>query len=547
MSLYSDVQGTDRRKKEKDQVGRFHARQALSMLLVFTILFSAFFIMLAKQYNLGRRHKKEILLKHFKERVAHLDNLLARVTEHVDGLRIVSETDLLQSRAIKVLNQPLEFKNLTDVADEKRYHLDTFKPPITRQMIGNLTGHGSIRDHSRDFYREIHMALILNPLFRAAAVNSAWVYYTSRNNFVNIYPWVSSKDFKFSKKLYTHEFYSFGLPENNPDRKRFWTKVYVDEYGKGLMTTCAAPIYDQNRFMGTVAIDITVDFLNAVVQKFNPGQGVMFLINDRDQLLAHPTLITSGDKRTKTLNETLPETLRSSIDRLIQIPDTEITRMGSFNILRSQLHQAPWQVIYIEHARSFWNSFLDLIGVGPAMILAMLFVLVITVFVVTHRQFLLPSKKFVNYIMTRSQRIQAQMDHRIPRVWEPWFSAVEKVFAENEKLTKELQEQNVNLEQRVKQRTAELAKINEQLKQEIEERRQAEKEREKLINELQGALMEIKTLRGILPLCSFCKKIRDDKGYWEQVDVYIHKHSQADISHSICPECAKKHYPDLDI
>jgi len=66
-------------------------------------------------------------------------------------------------------------------------------------------------------------------------------------------------------------------------------------------------------------------------------------------------------------------------------------------------------------------------------------------------------------------------------------------------------------------------------------------------NELQQALKEIKTLRGILPLCSFCKKIRDDKGYWEEVDVYIHKHSQADISHGICPECAKEHYPDLDI
>jgi len=81
----------------------------------------------------------------------------------------------------------------------------------------------------------------------------------------------------------------------------------------------------------------------------------------------------------------------------------------------------------------------------------------------------------------------------------------------------------------------------------ITDRKKAEDEREKLIKELQEALKEIKTLRGILPICSFCKKIRDDKGYWEQVDVYIHKHSQADFSHSICPECAKEHYPDLDI
>jgi len=81
----------------------------------------------------------------------------------------------------------------------------------------------------------------------------------------------------------------------------------------------------------------------------------------------------------------------------------------------------------------------------------------------------------------------------------------------------------------------------------ITKKKRIEEEREKLIEELQKTLDEIKTLRGILPLCSFCKKVRDDKGYWEQVDVYIHKHSQADISHSICPECAKEHYPDLDI
>ena len=62
-----------------------------------------------------------------------------------------------------------------------------------------------------------------------------------------------------------------------------------------------------------------------------------------------------------------------------------------------------------------------------------------------------------------------------------------------------------------------------------------------LLKQLQS---EVNKLRGILPLCSFCKKIRDEKDYWEQVDVYIQKYSEADISHSICPECMKKHYPE---
>jgi PAS domain S-box-containing protein len=78
----------------------------------------------------------------------------------------------------------------------------------------------------------------------------------------------------------------------------------------------------------------------------------------------------------------------------------------------------------------------------------------------------------------------------------------------------------------------------------ITDKKRAAKEREDLIEKLQEALSEIKMLRGILPLCTFCKRIRDDKGYWEQVDIYIHKYSEADISHSVCPECMRKHYPD---
>jgi hypothetical protein len=62
---------------------------------------------------------------------------------------------------------------------------------------------------------------------------------------------------------------------------------------------------------------------------------------------------------------------------------------------------------------------------------------------------------------------------------------------------------------------------------------------------LQDALSKVKTLRGLLPICASCKKIRDDKGYWTQVDVYVRDHSDADFTHSICPECAARLYPGL--
>ena len=63
--------------------------------------------------------------------------------------------------------------------------------------------------------------------------------------------------------------------------------------------------------------------------------------------------------------------------------------------------------------------------------------------------------------------------------------------------------------------------------------------------ELHTALDEVKVLSGFLPICASCKQIRDDKGYWTQIESYIREHSEAEFSHSICPECAKKLYPDI--
>lgn len=76
------------------------------------------------------------------------------------------------------------------------------------------------------------------------------------------------------------------------------------------------------------------------------------------------------------------------------------------------------------------------------------------------------------------------------------------------------------------------------------QRKKMQRERERLIAELQDALSQVKTLRGMLPVCANCKKVRDDEGYWHQVDVYIRRHSEAEITHGICPECEHELYPE---
>lgn len=83
------------------------------------------------------------------------------------------------------------------------------------------------------------------------------------------------------------------------------------------------------------------------------------------------------------------------------------------------------------------------------------------------------------------------------------------------------------------------------ISRDITERKKMASEREKLIGELQGALAKVKQLSGFLPICASCKKIRDDKGYWKQIEFYIRDHSEAEFSHGLCPDCAQKLYPGL--
>lgn len=118
----------------------------------------------------------------------------------------------------------------------------------------------------------------------------------------------------------------------------------------------------------------------------------------------------------------------------------------------------------------------------------------------------------------------------------------------------ELQEMNIeltkhkeHLEEVVNERTSKLQTAHDRLASELVERRRIEAALEEKKDKLEITLAQVKTLSGFLPICSSCKKIRDDKGYWKQIETYIKDNSDAQFSHSVCPDCARQLYPDLDL
>ena len=102
-------------------------------------------------------------------------------------------------------------------------------------------------------------------------------------------------------------------------------------------------------------------------------------------------------------------------------------------------------------------------------------------------------------------------------------------------------------ETKLKEAHEALKETNRNLEMEIEKRQRAEEEKDRAISKLQNVILKYNTLKGFLPICASCKRVKDAKGRWRSVESYVSEHSGADFTHDICPKCAKRLYPDVDI
>ncbi len=297
-----------------------------------------------------------------------------------------------------------------------------------------------------------------------------WTYFNAAaKDLLVVAPWMSKKDFlaeephisSFLAHSWTLEVATAGLPENNPKRQPYWTQAYLDQGGAGLMVSHGAPVYWGNEFVGIVATDLQLDFLNVFLRQFPDPEGVLTISNAQGQILGDRSGKTAaGSTGIKLLADVLPPASRGVVGQ----PPLQGLRIGNELVFSTRLEDPRWTILFelpqatvnARVARAFAYNFY------------LLLVLVIGYVVIQYalwRMYVSPALQIADFVAHGAAGTQPPAQPKVPGIWLPWFTAMSRAFGERQHYLAELQSSHALLDQRVQERTRELEAANDQLKE----------------------------------------------------------------------------------
>ena len=248
--------------------------------------------------------------------------------------------------------------------------------------ISNVTLGAPLPEPAGERARELAAAAGQTPLFAAVKKNLgnvAWVYYYSLDRLLVIHPYEQGSIY-WSDALLDKDIIVDASPAHNPTRGFYWSNVYVDSAGKGLMCSIVNPVYDrEGRFRGVIGFDFTVDSLIGYLTGEELAIGTPFIVNKAGQLLAHPALVKSADSKIGTLDDALPPQIRPFARKLLELPPGEFAAIGDAYVTALDLGAAPWRVLFVVDKRRLGLAVLgsmhfELAGLG-LLLLALFFFL----------------------------------------------------------------------------------------------------------------------------------------------------------------------------
>ena len=249
------------------------------------------------------------------------------------------------------------FSSIIYNAETNEFNMDGTIGSEYPAEIGNITGIGPIPQNGID-KQEINLAISYNKFFSdffKRFPEITWIYYTSQNGFINIYPWVSSKTFKYSEDLKDVAFYRMAAPENNRFGESVWTPVYIDAAGKGQMTTLSSPIYFKDDFKGVLSLDFTTDKLSELLQSKYDG----YIVDNDNNIISSSK--QSGESTVLSLKE-VSGFSDANLQAVSSAKYNSVQKIGNYYIYKARIYDAPWTLLIVEPMYSI---------VGEALILTL--------------------------------------------------------------------------------------------------------------------------------------------------------------------------------
>ncbi|MEM6298555.1 MAG: cache domain-containing protein [Bacteroidota bacterium] len=411
-------------------------------------------------------YEKLRLHQHSRQTIGRLQLILKSCVNGVEQMRVHAE-DYFFPQSFAQTHFLLD--HLGYDTTQNLFNLDTL---ANVPEYGNLSGPGNPANFSDTVERELSVALSLNADFRTLKQNIpnlAWVYYVSPRG-INIYPWTRTDQFAFTEELLKHEFYTDAVPKKNPDRNVFWTPAYADEAGRGLMVTCAAPVYDRGEFRGSVALDITLDSLDRILETSDYDLGNSIIFNRRGQLIAHSGHFNALADRTTYANSILPQELRQVKDLYTLEEGLVHLREGYWAHLEN-IEGTDWKLLYLVSAdKVYWLIARDMIWMFLLLGIGIFIVLGVASYQ-TKQHYIEPARRLVQHISEEEASRKSDLTG-VPKAWLGWFETVSRVFEEKRVLLNHLEETVRVRTQKLEQTTEELQSRNEELREQEQELRQ---------------------------------------------------------------------------
>ena len=372
------------------------------------------------------------------ERIA-LEPVLRTAMDHVAGLREYAE-DRLQGR-LPETESPLrrELAPRTHANGMVGLHLDGLAATPIAGRIGNVLGDPSLLERSPADMVELDQALQLFAPMRLAhlaAPQLRWSYYLSaRGDFMTMFPFAPGAAFaalggygsmaELIRGWLAYEVFQAGTPARDPDRRPYWTSVYADAGGAGLMVSHAAPVYAGDRFMGVVGTDILLSHLHGLLGRVAWPVGEVLIVSDAGQLLAATGTLAAAEPT--DLGAALPPALAG-----IPLPELLASRDGfrdlaGYSVLAEPLQATPFTMLYLVAEPDLTALFLPRFK-PYAIILAGLMAALLAAHLLLQGRFVRPALQLVRHIQDLGDG-RPGLTRPAPALWRPWFDAVSRAFA----------------------------------------------------------------------------------------------------------------------